>query len=330
MHFSNCLEGGYKLNLFIIGNGFDLEHGLRSSYEDLHNYLIEKYNIDEFDCEPPMIGCDKDGAEIVCESEQARLLCALINNTSPNYLWSDFENDLGKIDFSQCFNDDCFPCYDMSDSLDKQRAHAEPNAEYNAMAVHCALRNLPNIIKGWIEHIIHTDHPQKNDEFAKLINSDYDMFLNFNYTNTLENLYDCKNVCHIHGKFTDENIIIGHGEDSVDYMLDSRLPDIAKITIEDLSRLLRKDIFAAIDRNKDFFEKLRNAKLKNIYSYGFSFNNIDLPYIKEIYEMIDEPYINWCIHDYAKNKKELTEKLEKYTLVIRNCGFKGNATTFHC
>mgnify|MGYP003501408859 CR=1 FL=1 len=35
--------------------------------------------------------------------------------------------------------------------------------------------------------------------FKLLINPKDDLFLNFNYTKTLENLYGCNNVCHIHG-----------------------------------------------------------------------------------------------------------------------------------
>ncbi|WP_223546835.1 AbiH family protein [Priestia aryabhattai] len=30
-------------NLFIIGNGFDLDHGLSTSYENFRKYLITKY-----------------------------------------------------------------------------------------------------------------------------------------------------------------------------------------------------------------------------------------------------------------------------------------------
>lgn len=32
-------------NLFIIGNGFDLAHGINSSYEDFHKYLQHKYGV---------------------------------------------------------------------------------------------------------------------------------------------------------------------------------------------------------------------------------------------------------------------------------------------
>ena len=33
--------------LFIIGNGFDLAHGMKTRYSDFRDYLIDEYDVDE-------------------------------------------------------------------------------------------------------------------------------------------------------------------------------------------------------------------------------------------------------------------------------------------
>ena len=38
-------------NLFIIGNGFDISHGMKTKYSDFRNYLIKKYSIKQADLE---------------------------------------------------------------------------------------------------------------------------------------------------------------------------------------------------------------------------------------------------------------------------------------
>lgn len=54
-------------NLFIIGNGFDLAHNLKTSYEDFHKYLKNKYpqaNEEKF-IQPEVITMPDGGEE--CE-----------------------------------------------------------------------------------------------------------------------------------------------------------------------------------------------------------------------------------------------------------------------
>jgi hypothetical protein len=55
-------------------------------------------------------------------------------------------------------------------------------------------------------------------DFQDIIFPENDLFLNFNYTKTLEKLYNAQNVCHIPG-IQDEDIYFDHGndEDRTDY-----------------------------------------------------------------------------------------------------------------
>jgi len=58
--------------LLIIGNGFDLSHGLHTCYNDFKEYLYETDSV----------------------------LYDLLKNKMSDFLWSNFEEDLGYLDFS--------------------------------------------------------------------------------------------------------------------------------------------------------------------------------------------------------------------------------------
>lgn len=106
------------------------------------------------------------------------------------------------------------------------------------------------------------------------------MFLSFNYTSTLEEIYNVGSICHIHG-IQNSDIFFGHGndEDYTEYYLSHYIG--AEDELRELDVRLRKDTAKAIQVNKPFFELMQD-RVKNIYSYGFSFSDVDLPYIQEI------------------------------------------------
>ena len=68
-----------------------------------------------------------------------------------------------------------------------------------------------------------------------------------------------------------------------------------------------------------FFKKL-DYTVDKIYSYGFSYGNVDSVYIKKIIEKIS-PNATWYFTSYeAKN----TEALRIKKIKLRRYGFKGN------
>lgn len=79
-------------NLFVIGNGFDLAHNLKTSYEDFHKYLKNKYpqaNEEEF-VQPEVIMLPDGGEE--CEDiDTVSFLMRIISTTE---LSGDEWNDI--------------------------------------------------------------------------------------------------------------------------------------------------------------------------------------------------------------------------------------------
>lgn len=55
-----------------------------------------------------------------------------------------------------------------------------------------------------------------------------------------------------------------------------------------------KNIKQNIIRNADYFASLETYDIKEVYSFGFSYNDIDMPYIKIIIDGLRNPYnVKW-------------------------------------
>ena len=179
-------------SLFIIGNGFDRAHGLKTSYEDFHQYLLSAYPNAAQSYYVPKFVTDGDGEEVAVDEED---VVGFIENVLYNVegdKWSDLESSIGKIEFENYIDD-----YENDEEDDDDLYHEEQFNESWANSLISPILSIPDYFKQWISTIEYNDVKCKND-FVKLIKSD-DLFLSFNYTITLEYLYRVKDVCHIHG-----------------------------------------------------------------------------------------------------------------------------------
>lgn len=314
--------------LFIIGNGFDRAHDMSTSPEDFHEFLRDKYNLtdeDEWLLDDQIeFDTDRQRLPITKERETARLFCGLVSKYANYESWQDIEKAMGCFDYYECFDESCQPETDWDDEFDKQRKYASFNAVDRANEIYSVLNDIEPILRKWIETVKISNN--KKNSFETLINTNEDLFFNFNYTMTLESLYRCKKIWHIHGCVTNEDkLVIGHGNDEKDYYIDDKLPDSdeAKSIIEELHRKLRKNTRGLIEKNKPFFEELKLSNITGIYSYGFSFSDVDLPYVEHICKYLDTNNITWFLNDFndEKDKKDFIEKITK-------CGFKGKYSIF--
>lgn len=92
--------------LFIIGNGFDRAHGLRTSYEDFHQYLKITYpDANEEDEQLPEVFQTPDGGIGCDDIEAVGFIMRLITQAEPNSeQWSALEESLGRLDFCEEFD----------------------------------------------------------------------------------------------------------------------------------------------------------------------------------------------------------------------------------
>jgi len=210
-------------NLFIIGNGFDLAHKLPTSYEDFHKYLIREYpnarNI------KPSFNIKKtkmpDGTKEFNKDEVVAFLIDRISSLERDgNNWCDIETSLGRLDLDNYIGKVAhFPTKKIKALIRDESDDEEPfmindryeMLEYISNNLLEATVKIQELFSKWVNTIdISSTFPITF--FADLLDLSKDIFITFNYTTVLEEIYGAKDVQHLHGIQNGE-IIFGHGED---------------------------------------------------------------------------------------------------------------------
>ena len=316
MYLQNRSMGGEGMNAFIIGNGFDLAHKMPTSYNCFYNYLINRFpNINHSFMHVPTPMTAPDGGDVVDETDATSLLCHLINDVCGDD-WSNFETALGEIDLLQCFGD-LKEVYDKDG--DRNLWHEAYNNEDRASDLCCVIPMIKDLFSDWIETIAAPKDKLKG--FSDLIDPNTDLFITFNYTHTLEELYGCKNVIHMHGEVGNE-IIIGHNG-NLDYSEDNLSVPIGCFnSLQEIYEGLRKNTFNVIEKHYNELASISNCS--QIYSFGFSYSSIDLPYIGMICQLIKNKDVKWLNNDYDGESR-----INDYKMKIINSGFKGEFLVYN-
>lgn len=296
-------------SLFIIGNGFDLSHELKTLYEHFHEYLKEEYpesNGEGLTVPEPIFM--PDGDVRYEDANTVNLLMYLINNAEPNgENWSDLERSMGYFDFDEAFD---FLPEDLDEDDEPDMWKNSYNNEDLARSLVDPVHSIVDYFSQWIDTIDINEDIKIKSDFLKVMDKDNDFFLTFNYTKTLEVLYKAHNVCHIHGEQDGGFLLLGHGNDA-DYYEENMNKNIgSEGPLQEIQDALRKDTKKAIKDNEKFFGSLSE--------------DIDKIYIEEICNRLKTENIVWYFNDFD----ELNER-KKYEEIVRSCGFKGQVDIFN-
>lgn len=305
-------------NLFILGNGFDRAHGMNTGYNDFREYLQEKYGIeDEYrDLSVPKCN-DYYGAD---RKKIAEYLFHVfdINNcmcgSDEDEVWGRFEQSLSDMDFGIEYP---YPLLNKDGSENTLRtSYANANI---ASDIESAILYISSFFEEWIKSIKVAENANK--KIMKSLN-EKDYVFSFNYTDTVENLYNIhgNHICHIHGK-VGEDLIFGHGDDEDHYKRYMEDNVGTEKILSSIDMMLRKDVEKAMDENEYFFSLLKD-KINKIYSIGFSYEQVDMPYINRFIDMFNDKNMVWIFDDY---KREQTIRFEN---LIRKEGYIGEFSTF--
>lgn len=283
----------YNPILYIIGNGFDLAHGMKTSYEHFHQWLI-------------------DNGEY---STILRLESLYPNIKNTEGRWCDIESALGSITLEEAIN------YDKNFQECPDEINNE-NSSFDAYRCGENIRNTVDIFPGLLMYWI-------NSISTKKVNPQFDIdknayFLSFNYTRTLEDVYQVRkeNVLHIHETSMDnKQLIVGYGEalfENEDYVLDNEQVDVA--LIKNLLSHCRKPVDAILKEpmSKAWFSNLVNVS--SIIVFGHSCSKVDKPYFETIAKSVKadahwtfyvyDPTQNASFERFAKSIKKDSQKIE--------------------
>lgn len=294
------------MRLFIIGNGFDIDHGLKSKFKDFKEFLEQTY-VPSFNREYipfPNVGMGKDGEEVVNSNDASQILYALINEVSDDSNWSNFEDCLGKLNYQEVL--------DLVEYDEKNPFHYYYNLEDITRDLGTSLLfAISDIFSDWVEGI---DISTTESKYAFLND---DLFITFNYTGVLENIYGIStdNICHLHGSCKEGYCITGHGDDRRPF---DDYDDIVSSEINGIHDSLRKKVDIIYKNNSLFFEKIYKSKITEIIFFGFSFGHVDLYYIKQLFAHIDTRTIKLFLSEY-EDKNEKDNRLR----TIKCLGFNG-------
>lgn len=290
--------------LYIIGNGFDLLHGAKSSYYDFRDSM----------------------------GEGNYLRWCLETYLNAENLWGNFEEALGHLNVRMMASTNIADMwFDDYEAYDEDSSYADffAAAETAAGPAVTIANDLPRVFRRWIESIIvpTTDRP-----LMGLIKNA--PVLNFNYTEFIETLYgvDHNNVCYIHGcrkkikGKPKDKLILGHmpGANDSEYEFHDKwkpknpykrqMIDVGQeIAIRHISHCdekLTKHCDEIIKENRDFFDELN---VTDVIVIGHSLSEVDWDYFDEIVRRKNN--LNWYISCHGLRDLGNIEKfIEKFSI----------------
>lgn len=241
-----CIGADYDTDscLIIIGNGFDLYHGLSTSYSDYRDWLLDH---DE------QVVADFESFDYAteCLLHESSLSCQSSSMEEGDRRWSSLEESLG-IEWDDL-------CYETL-------GHAYPNLTDDN----------PGWNDFWIELQVRLEYLKKltRDRFREWVES-IDLskaqpvldlpgtasFITFNYTPTLEYVYGVSpdKILHIHGRVLDKNELLQFGSpDNNPNELQKMLED--KYGMDDFyGATIQQGVTVACDRCADTWKNIEGT-----------------------------------------------------------------------
>lgn len=296
------------MTLHIVGNGFDLAHGIASSYADFKDYAW------------------KHGDQY---------LMGLLETCYPDanpwngelYLWSDLERALGNPEFQAAFEA-------STDDIQLEDGH---EGRYIAQ-----MEDAPEFLLGMMFDAFHrafedwaNDIDNNVDPIPNLFHfGGGDNYLSFNYTDTLEKVYGVprNSINYIHGRRnSNDEIIVGHHAvvNANDHLSDDPMvyeyqgyDNIANEVNK--QRKLTSDIIA---NNSEYWQSL--GQVDKVMVYGHSLTDVDMDYFHEVAKHV-KGVCEWHFSIYYYDPISRKKAVEHIVSVINELGLDVDRCSTFC
>ena len=289
-------------SLYIIGNGFDIYHGILSQYSSFKEYLLD---------------VDGDLRDLIEEHIPAQ------------EDWSDLEEALAGIDVDNVVDNasQFLVSYGADDWSDAY--HHDYQYEVNRIIEGLSI-SLKERFGEWVKQLeiptvrALTVHPLRLPVTSR--------YLNFNYTPSLTEIYSIpkNNIFYIHGEAQeDEELVLGHAWNPVDIpslndaanpeSMDTRVMEGNEI-INDYFGQTFKNCEKVISENSCFFKSLTG--LSKVTVLGHSLSPVDEAYFWEISKNINTDKVQWVVTYYRYEEKYNHKEF------LRKIGIPESAMTF--
>lgn len=298
-----------KDNLYIIGNGFDLYHKLDTKYQSFAKYLSNK-NPEIYEQLNLYFGLPDIVNSTVTDEEYA--------------LWSKFEEALANLDYELVLDENSDLIANLNDPNFKSSDWHSYEFEMERF-----VKSLTEELKKEFRDFILNVNYFINIDNIKIKIEKNSIFLSFNYTETLEKLYDIKekNILYIHKKaiINELDIILGHGTDPKTFKEKKELPpkglsskeimnweerksneydysyESAKQSILNYYTESFKNTKSIIEENLAFYNSLNN--IKEVFILGHSISQVDINYFEKLKNSLPISS-KWVVTYYSDTEKE--------------------------
>ena len=299
--------------LYVIGNGFDLYHDLATSYLSFGIFLQENY--------PSLY-----------ESMITYYGLPSIENgnerATGSYLWSEFETVLAYLDHESILDE-------YSDYVASPSSPDFRDRDWGAFQIEIerVVDDLTiELFSAFREFILNID-------LSKVIRSGTlpldknSLYLNFNYTDTLETIYKISNdnVLYIHNQASlDNDLILGHAINPESFEAEEVKPPegLSDEDYERWSDMMSDNFDHSFELGKDkmltYFYKSHKAtqtiieengcffnglnKIDEIYILGHSLSEVDEPYFIELFNSVKNE-TQWYVTYYSEEERKGHEEV---------------------
>ncbi|EIU7558865.1 MULTISPECIES: bacteriophage abortive infection AbiH family protein [Morganellaceae] len=287
------------MRLYIIGNGFDIRHGLPTGYKHFKSY-VAKNDQELYDSIEEYIPAGDE--------------------------WNELESALGEIDYELILqNSEMFlASYNTDDWSDAY--HHDYQYEVDKITRMLSAR-LKKQFADWVKGINIAD-ADNSEQYIPPIPRE-SLYFSFNYTNTLQQIYAVpdEQIIHIHGNCSyDDDLILGHSfrvEKSLNPYIgpdqDTRIAEAYDSIDEYFGNTFKpsEDIIEdIIKEERVFFSSLKNVD--EVIVLGHSLAEVDGKYFAEINKSIQEN-ARWIVALYRGEEK--SGSLEDYDVRDSNISY---------
>lgn len=304
--------------LYIIGNGLDIQYGLKTKYTDFYDYQLKNYKTDKE---------NNANYNVIYEY--------ILMDNSKNYEnWSDLELALGNLTKNENIDED-----ELMEALDElivdlsNYLRIEENkfkTGNNTIDIQNELNNFLGGMADEFRNKIFTYLNSKGWEYDNI------EILTFNYTGVLDKLIDkvkstqykfpreCSHGCFING------VVHAHG--TLDSYLILGVNDETQLnndySIENINFLKKESIQEALRENtlKKTYDMINNADI--IIIFGMSIGDTDKYIWEKIAKSSIEKNIPIIIYTYVKDfdliKKKPRKLANNYSYIINNFAEKSS------
>lgn len=277
------------MQLFIVGNGFDIAHGLPTCYWDFRRFLKNKY--------PDFLRSFEQHYDIYPRGDE---------KAQKKMLWNEFETNLANIDEDTIVGN----AVSIEMGLESGDVGIEDTLVDYFTEEYKYIRLLQVYIKRWIKAVKIKNMVPKT---SKIGSGNDALFITYNYTAVLEKAYDINEdkIIHIHGslRIRDGDPVLGHGNIERIEKIKNKRNEAANIFSEkevSIYRVIEEYYNRTFKDIKLYMPKLwplREKNISEIIVVGHSLAGIDIPYLK----MIDNLTGNctmWKVYYYDENSRE--------------------------